>query len=339
MEEGPALKPNKKASSWDTDRTVFERHVKPLLGRRLARDLMKIDVAKFQMDVASGKTARNVRTGHRRRSRVTGGKRVASMSVAILGAAYQFGIEIGALKTNPTKGVQQFKIVRRERFLSERELAALGEALADIERADASQAVMADAVRLLILTGCRKSEILTLQWDWVDWNASCLRLPDSKTGAKVVPLGETARNLLRRRWDESRPADQTRGHNSGDLPNAAVRRSAYVLPAIRDDGHYVGLPHAWDKVKARADAILRRRAAESGGDPDEVRSMLNVRLHDLRHSFASFAIADGASLYMVGKVLGHKQARTTEIYAHLSDDPLRRLADKTGASLAEAMRF
>lgn len=229
--------------------------------------------------------------------------------------------------------------MRRERFLSERELAAPGEALADIERADASQAVMADAVRLLILTGCRKSEILTLQWDWLDWNASCLRLPDSKTGAKVVPLGETARNLLRRRWDESRPADQTRGHNSGDLPNAAVRRSAYVLPAIRDDGHYVGLPHAWDKVKARADAILRRRAAESGGDPDEVRSMLNVRLHDLRHSFASFAIADGASLYMVGKVLGHKQARTTEIYAHLSDDPLRRLADKTGASLAEAMRF
>ena len=92
-------------------------------------------------------------------------------------------------------------------------------------------------------------------------------------------------------------------------------------------------------MKARADDLLRRRAIEAGKDPDDVRSLLNVRLHDLRHSFASFAIADGASLFMVGKVLGHKQARTTEIYAHLSDDPLKQVANKAAARLSAAMRF
>lgn len=89
----------------------------------------------------------------------------------------------------------------------------------------------------------------------------------------------------------------------------------------------------------RADEILRQKAAEAGKDPRDVRSLLHVRLHDLRHSFASFAIAGGASLFMVGKVLGHKQARTTEIYAHLSDDPLKQLANRTAARLSEAMRF
>lgn len=197
---------------------------------------------------------------------------------------------------------------------------------------------MADTVRLLILTGCRKSEILSLRWDYVDWEVGCLRLPDSKTGAKTVPLADAAVELLRRRWDEGRPPERSRGHNSGDTL-AAAERSPFVLPALKGDGHFVGLPNLWAKVKVRADEILRQKAAEAGKDPRDVRSLLHVRLHDLRHSFASFAIAGGASLFMVGKVLGHKQARTTEIYAHLSDDPLKQLANRTAARLSEAMRF
>ena len=104
---------------------------------------------------------------------------------------------------------------------------------------------------------------------------------------------------------------------------------------MKGEGHFVGLPHLWTKVKARADAIMQRRMERTSGEMREVRSMANVRLHDLRHSFASFAIADGASLFMVGKVLGHKQARKTEIYAHLSDDPLKQLANRTANRLTE----
>ena len=338
LRDGPALKPNKKASSWQTNRTIFDCHVRPLLGRRLARDVTRLDVARLQLDVSQGKTARNIKTGYRKRSRVTGGKRVAAVAVITLGAAYEFAILTDLLKTNPTKGVERFLTVRRERFLSEREVAAISEALALFERDDPRHAVIADAVRLLMLTGCRKSEVLTLRWDFVDWEAGCLRLPESKTGAKTVPLADIAIDLLRRRWDEGRTPDLSRGHNSGERP-AVTTRSPFVLPALKGSGHFVGLPHLWTKVKARADDILRQKAIAVGKDPDDVRSLMNVRLHDLRHSFASFAIADGASLFMVGKVLGHKQARTTEIYAHLSDDPLKQVANKAAARLSAAMRF
>lgn len=338
MADGPAMKPNKKKSSWDTNRTLFDCHVRPLLGRRLAQDLTRLDVAKFQLDVSQGKTARNVKTGYRKRSRVTGGKRVAALAVVTLGAAYEFAILTDLLKANPTKGVERFQTIRRERYLSDREIAAISEALVQFETEDPRHAVMADSVRLLILTGCRKSEILSLKWDFVDWDIGCLRLPESKTGAKTVPLADAAIALLRRRWDESRPPEASRGDNSGDVAEAR-ERSPFVLPALKGDGHFVGLPHLWTKVKQRADEILRQKAEHAGKDTRDIRSLLNVRLHDLRHSFASFAIADGASLFMVGKVLGHKQARTTEIYAHLSDDPLKQLANRTANRLTAAMQF
>lgn len=338
LEQGPALKPEKKQSSWDTDRGLFTNHIKPLIGRMLAREVTKVDVATMQLDISKGKTARNEKTGPRRRSVVKGGKRIASMAVAVLGTCYQWGIDTGRVSHNPTRTVKAFKINRRERYLSEKEVACFSEAIAAWEREDPRMEMMADAVRLLMLTGCRKSEILTLQWSWVDWRKSCLRLPDSKTGAKVVPLADSALALLKRRWDAGRPEPDMRGHNSGERPEPK-RRSPYVLPAMKGEGHYIGLGHHWEKVRVMADTIARRRAEEVGEHPDDVPTLADVRLHDLRHSFASFAIADGASLFMVGKVLGHKQARTTEIYAHLSDDPVRQVANRTADRLSQAMRY
>jgi integrase len=148
-----------------------------------------------------------------------------------------------------------------------------------------------------MLTGCRKTEILSLRWEWVDFERGCLRLPESKTGAKVVPLAAAALELL----------------------SELRRTSEYVLPAARGDAHYTGLQKDWERVRVRA-------------------GLLGLRLHDLRHSFASFAVADGNTLFMVGKVLGHKQARTTEVYAHLADDPVRAVADRTAARIAAAMK-
>jgi integrase len=95
--------------------------------------------------------------------------------------------------------------------------------------------------------------------------------------------------------------------------------SEWVLPAAKGSGPYTGLQKDWERVRDRA-------------------GLPGVRLHDLRHSFASFAVADGHTLFMVGKVLGHKQARTTEVYAHLADDPLRAVADRTAARIAAAMK-
>jgi integrase len=297
LSEGPAEKPNKKASSWAADRSNIERHITPLLGRKLLSALTAADVAKFQADVAARKTKADIKTGRRGRAIVEGGRGTAARSLAVLGAMLQFAVGRRLLGANPAKGVPLMKGGKKERFLSEGEIASLADALAALEGEGKLSFVAANAVRLLLLTGSRKSEILTLQWEWVDFARSCLRLPDSKTGAKVVPLAAAALELL----------------------NKLPRSSAYVLPAAKGDGHYTGLQKDWERIRVRA-------------------GLQGLRLHDLRHSFASFAVADGNTLFMVGKVLGHKQARTTEVYAHLQDDPVRAVADRTAAKIAAAMK-
>lgn len=195
-------------------------------------------------------------------------------------------------------------------------MARLADALAVMEEERAIGSTMADAIRLLLLTSARKQEIATLKWDWVDVDRSCLRLPDSKTGAKVVPLAAAALELLA----------------------GLDRSSPYVLPSSRSGGPIVGLQRVWDAVRKRATALARQRAAEAGEPVDRAPDLTKVRIHDLRHSFASFAVADGATLFMVGKVLGHRQSSTTEIYAHLHDDPLKAVADRTGAKIAAALK-
>jgi integrase len=295
--EGPADKPNKKASSWATDHSNIERHIKPLLGKKLAQALTQADVAKFQADVATGKSRADIKTGKRGRAIVEGGRGTAARSLAVLGAMLQFAVGRRLVSANAAKGVPLLKGVLKERFLTEAEVARLAETLATMEDEHRLSPIAAIAVRLLLLTGCRKSEILSLRWEWVDIERSCLRLPDSKTGAKVVPLGSAALEVLL------------------EMP----RPSRFVLPAAKGQGHYTGLQKAWERVRERANL------------PD-------LRIHDLRHSFASFAVADGNTLFVVGKLLGHKQARTTEGYAHLANDPLRLAANRTAVRIVAAMK-
>lgn len=323
LAEGPAAKPNKKPQSWKADRSNINRHIIPLLGRNIVRNLSQADVAKFQMDVAVGKSAVDEKTGPRGRAIVEGGKGTAARSLAVLGAILQFGVDRHVILSNPAKGVKLLKGEKKERFLSHREVVALADALAVMESAaskdeDRINSTMAAAIRVLMLTGCRKNEVLGLQWDWIDWDRSCLRLPDSKTGAKVVPLASAALKVL---------ADLERKD-----------KCPFVFPAVRGKGHVVGLQKAWEVLRVRATELARQRAKEAGEPVERAPDLSTVRLHDLRHSFASFAVADGATLYMIGKVLGHEQARTTERYAHLDDDPLRVVAERTGSKIADAIK-
>jgi integrase len=295
--EGPAEKPNKKASSWAADRSNIDRHVKPLLGRKIAKALTQADIAKFQADVAGGKSKADIKTGPHGRAIVEGGRGTAARCLAVLSAMLKFAVTRKLIPENPAKGVPLLRGEKKERFLSAAEVAMLAEAVSAMEAERKLSATAAITVRLLMLTGCRKSEILSLRWEWVDFERGCLRLPDSKTGAKVVHLAAPAMQLL------------------SELP----RRSGYILPAAKGAGHYTGLQKDWEKVRDRA-------------------GLPGLRVHDLRHSFASFAVADGNTLFMVGKVLGHKQARTTEVYAHLADDPVRAVAERTAARIASAMK-
>jgi integrase len=315
LREGSVEKPNKKLSSWETDRSNIDRHIKPLLGARLARGLTKVDVARFQSDVAAGKTALDEKTGPRGRAIVRGGKGIASRALSVLSAMMTFGEGRGIVASNPTKGVEPFRGRKKERFLTDTEVGILGEALVEMEGDRSLNWVASAAIKLLLLTGARRGEILALRWEEVDTERGCLRLQDSKTGAKVIRLAAAALSLLA----------------------ALPRSSPWVLPAAKGSGHYVGLPKHWDAVRERANAIARNRAEREGQSLEGTPGFDNIRLHDLRHSFASFAVQSGGSLYLVGKVLGHKQSRTTEIYAHASDEPLLATAELAARRIARAL--
>jgi hypothetical protein len=119
----------KKASTLAIDRGRIERHIKPLLGKKHVQTLTKANVQRFLHDVATGKTAADIKTGHRGRAIVKGGKGTAGKAVALLGAIFTFAADRGLRQDNPAHGVKSFKTKRLERFLSQAELAHLGEAL------------------------------------------------------------------------------------------------------------------------------------------------------------------------------------------------------------------
>ncbi|WP_425418469.1 tyrosine-type recombinase/integrase [Oricola indica] len=197
--------------------------------------------------------------------------------------------------TNPAHHIEKFKENRRERFLSEAELARLGAVLGELEAEDAHSPFIIGAVRLLVLTGARLNEILSLRWQWVDFKDACLRLPDSKTGAKTIYLNAPALDVLSR------------------LPH--LEDNPHVICGQKQGGRLVNLQKPWTAIRSKA-------------------GLNDVRLHDLRHSFASVAVASGMSLPLIGALLGHSQPQTTARYAHLSDDPIR----KASTAIGERMR-
>ncbi len=289
----------KKASSLEIDRSNIERHIKPLLGQVRLRALIRADVEKFQQDVAAGKSRADIKTKPRGRAIVSGGKGIAARSVAVLGTLLSFAVARGLRTDNPSRGVRLLANQPRERFLSFAEISRIGEALSKLDAAGGNWTAIA-AIRLLLLTGCRRGEIIGLRWKWVDFERRCLRFPDSKTGAKTIPLGDPAIDLLR------------------SVP--AIAGCEFAFPASRGNGHIVGLRSAWGKVRELAD-------------------LRGLRIHDLRHSFASVAVSGGESLYIVGKILGHRQARTTEVYAHLAPDPVQAAANRAARKISEALRL
>lgn len=302
LEEGCGTK---KASTLATDRGRIERHIKPLLGRKRVKDLTPNDVRRFLDDVAKGKAARNEKTRKHGLARVTGGKGTATRTVGLLGGIMAFAVAEGIRADNPVRGVKRFPDRKNERFLSPEELARLGETLTAAE-AEGENKVAIAAIRALILTGCRKSEILSLKWEHVDFQRGYLNLPDSKTGQKIVPLGAPALELL---------ASQARIDNCPYVfPGKAKKPKEGKEIESATIGYLIGLPRVWKRLSARA-------------------GLDGVRLHDLRHSFASVGAGAGMGLPVVGKLLGHRDPKTTARYAHIADDPTKAAANRISLSI------
>ncbi len=294
VEQGCATK---KASTLVTDKGRIERHIKPLLGKKKVPDVTRADIKRFLQDVANGKTAKDVKTGLRGRAIVRGGKGTATRTVGLLGGIFAFAFDCGLIDENPVRGLKRFPDRKGQRYLSQQELVTLGKALRDAAEAEENPYAIA-VLKLLIFTGARKSEIETLKWSEIDFQSGYMRLADSKTGQKAVPLNAGALEVL-----------------NGVL---RLNSSEFVFPSHRGERHYQGTPKVWKRIRAMA-------------------GLDNVRLHDLRHSFASVAVSGGASLPIIGALLGHTNGATTQRYAHLHDDPLRAASEAAGGRIAASL--
>jgi integrase len=259
-------------------RRMLERVIIPALGNHRVTEVTRADVAKIHHDL------RHIPYD-------------ANRSLEIISKMFNLA-EMWGLRpdgSNPRRHIRKYPEVKRERFLSPAELKRVGEVLREMESEGVELASAVAATRLLILTGCRLSEIMTLQWDHVDVPGKALRLPDSKTGAKVVHLGQPAIELL----------DKIE----------RVEKNPWVIVGTKPGARLTDLQPFWQRVRARA-------------------GLKDVRIHDLRHTFASTAVAAGQGLPMIGKLLGHTQVQTTARYAHLAAEPVKAAAELVASNIA-----
>ena len=194
--------------------------------------------------------------------------------VAELGPVPKPGPDAAALLA---RCVPRFRVEKHERLLTREELFRLGEALRAAPEKRLAPTHAAAAIRLLMLTGCRRNEILGLRWDDLNFDTGEMRLPDTKTGTRMVPLTPAVARVF------------------DGL--ARTPGNPWVFPGKKTGTRLVNLDDSWDRVRKRA-------------------GLEDVRLHDLRHSFASRALALGENLPMIGKLLGHTQVQTIARYAH-----------------------
>jgi integrase len=283
--------PHKRPRSFEEDKRNLTLHIRPELGPMKIGDVTRQDILKLH---------------HRMRAMPVAANRTVALLSKMFALAEEW--ELRPEGSNPARRIKKFEEKAHKRFLTTDELRRLGEALANVRDDEHPSGI--SIIKLLLLTGCRRNEILTLEWSFVDFERCCLRLPDSKTGAKEVRLGAPALDLL-----------ASLRRVAGNRFVFPLARGAAVSPdRVRrvGAGHFTGIERIWQRVRARA-------------------GLEGVRLHDLRHTFASWSVMGGATLHMTGALLGHRQAGTTARYAHLDDDPIRAAADRVAGTIAGAL--
>ena len=303
---------HKRPSSAAEDRRNLDNHIKPLLGHLRVSAITEEDVARMVRGVASGATARNEKT-ERGRSIVKGGETMANRTRALFSTMMSLAERKGYRPrgSNPCADVQRFEEAKRERFLTGDEQATHGQAHPANQHAGTEPPAVEAALRLLMFTGCRLSEIRTLKWSFVDIDRAMLNLPTSKSGAKTVFLSAPALQVLS---EFCRPDDGADAYlfPARRRPRRSSRKSEGAAPIE-------SLRGPWARICAAA-------------------GLTDLRLHDLRHTFASMGAAGGLSLQLIGGLLGHSSIRTTQRYAHLLDTARREAVERIGVGLAQAMR-
>jgi integrase len=295
------VRSKRKAGTAEFYQDILDRIVKPALGTTKADKLTRSQIGRLHSALADTPFQ-------------------ANRMLAVVGSMYSFAVRAGIVPEgiNPARGIDKFKESRRERFLTGDELERLGSAIREAEtvgipwtideskpnarhvprirRSTTMAPSAAAAIRLLLFTGCRLREILHLKWEYVDFERSCLFLPDSKTGRKTVILSAPALSVL----------------------SKLERLGPFVIPGDNPEQPRHDLKRPWKAITDRA-------------------GLTGVRLHDLRHTYASFGASGGLGLPIIGRLLGHAHVATTARYAHLDNDPLRRASDAIAGRIAAAL--
>ena len=261
---------------------MLKKHIVPGLGSLRVSEVEKKHILKFQFGLSDMPTVAN---------------RTVDILVKMFAMAELW--EMRPPGRNPCRSVRRYRVdPHKERFLTPRELARLGRTLDIAPSKRLASRHAAAAIRLLVLTGCRRNEIMGLAWDDLDFKAGEMRLADSKAGPRIVPMPPAAAEVL------------------ADLPRTPDNR--WVFPGRKKGTHQTNINDSWNRIRKYA-------------------NLDGVRLHDLRHTFASRALALGEGLPMIGELLGHRQVNTTARYAHLARESVRastaRVADSIGADI------
>jgi len=273
--------PKKRPKSTQMDTVNLQRHILPLLGTKRVQDVTRQDIALI----------------HTRMQATPG---AANRVLALLGTMFTLAEQWDwrPPQSNPVRGLVRYPEHPRTRYLTGEELLRLGVVLAQADHERLILPSIITGVRLLLLTGARLGEVLTLRWKHVDWDRRQVFLPQSKTGPKWLRLSHAAITLLR--------------------SLAPVHGNPYVLPGKRT-GECLHSP--WKSWR-----VLCQRA-----------QLADVRLHDLRHAYASLGVSLGHGLPIIGAILGHQHSNTTQRYAHAAPDPVHAAVDQIGESMAQAL--
>lgn len=255
---------------------LFTKHLKPRFGTRRIVDITRADIAGLHKALKATPYAAN---------------RAVACLRSFFGWCERQGLRPD--NSNPARLIEPYREKKRERLLTADELARLGAALKESEAEEWPWATA--ALRLLLLTGARRGEVLAMRWDQVDLATGTARLPDSKTGAKTIHLGAPARAVL------------------AGIPR--MPDNPFVICGRNKGGPLIGLPAVWWRVRKRA-------------------GLGDVRIHDLRHAFASSAAMGGTPLLTIGRLLGHSQPAVTDRYSHFASAPLVLAADRIAETIA-----
>lgn len=275
--EGRCKESTIKAHNW-----LLNKFILPKFGARKILELTPQDIGRFHQGLRE--TPYN-----------------ANRCIGLLKAMFSQAEQWGLIPANasPARPIKPFREKKRHRFLTPEEFAKLFVAIDCLEKVKGIDVYQAAAVRLLILTGCRLSEILKLTWDDVDFRNERLVLQKHKTdakGVKAIPLNQDSLKVLQ------------------NLPKK--NNNQYVIVGKRPESHLVNLRKPWLRILEEA-------------------KIKNVRIHDLRHSFASAAASAGVPIQIVGALLGHSSPQSTARYTHLYDDPLKEASSIISSAISQ----